>query len=84
MRVNFNGATSRRTGWNSGRHAGPPWLDQMVCDFCRDHDMVATEPEVIRFMRSHEGVRLPVQWLAHQGFQIGYWEIECKDRENPH
>lgn len=50
------------------------WLTEIGKQFAEDHDMLWSARTRV-YLKSKPGIKVLIEWLKAQGYQITYWEL---------
>jgi hypothetical protein len=75
MKINFNRPHSVSLAYDS--EVNFRWLNWYIKGFLEHHDL-KHDGASDAFLKSPRGVRILVDWIAAQGLQVSYWELDYR------
>lgn len=79
MKINFNRPHSISLDYDSGVNFR--WLNEYIKGFFEHHDL-KHDGASDAFLKGPRGVRVLADWIAAQGLQVSYWELDYRTGED--
>jgi hypothetical protein len=79
MKLNFNRPHSILLAYDS--EANVRWLNWYIQGFLEHHDL-KHDGASNAFLMSPKGIRMLAEWIASQGLQVSYWEIDHRVKDD--